>query len=189
MSTRLTKKKLEDARFRKNEEAILKAFFDCGRDRLSVTELARKADVDKATFYRHHKKIYGIVTDYEEYILIEYESFMCEMLNKNNVSIRVIYYRLLIFILKNQEAFAIFLENQRMAIIMKMVGGLVPKLKEEYKLYGNLERVFRVYVGEIVGLIEEWIERGFRDDEMMELLDNIMYLTKTIRLRLLPLIN
>ena len=155
MSTRLTKKKLEDARFRKNEEAILKVFFDCGQDRLSVTELARKADVDKATFYRHHKTIYGIVTDYEEYILIEYGSFVCEMLNKNNVSIRVIYYRLLIFILKNQD----------------------------------LERVFRVYVGEIVGLIEEWIERGFREDEMMELLDNIMYLTKTIRLRLLPLIN
>lgn len=189
MSTRLTKKKLEDARFRKNEEAILKAFFDCGRDRLSVTELARKADVDKATFYRHHKTIYGIVTDYEEYILIEYESFMCEMLNKNNVSIRVIYYRLLIFILKNQEVFAIFLENQRMAIIMKMVGVLVSKLKEEYKLYGNLERVFRVYISEIMGLIEEWIEKRSGEEEIAELLDDIMYLTKTIRLRLLPLIN
>lgn len=189
MSTRLTKKKLEDARFRKNEEAILKAFFDCGQDRLSVTELARRADVDKATFYRHHKTIYGIVTDYEEYILIEYESFMCEMLNKNNVSIRVIYYRLLIFILKNQEAFAIFLENQRMAIIMKMVGVLVPKLKEEYKLYGNLERVFRVYVSEIMGLIEEWIEKRSGEEEITGLLDDIMYLTKTIRLRLLPLIN
>ena len=189
MSTRLTKKKLEDARFRKNEEAILKAFFDCGQDRLSVTELARRADVDKATFYRHHKTIAQILVDYEEYILLEYEGFICGVLDKDNVSARVTYYRMLIFILKNQEAFAIFLEDQRMAIIMKMVGVLVPRLKEEYKLYGNLERVFRVYIGEIVGLIEEWIERGFREDEMMELLDNIMYLTKTIRLRLLPLIN
>ena len=70
-----------------------------------------------------------------------------------------------------------------------MIGSLVPKVADEYRLYGDLERVFRVYIGEIVGLIEEWIERGFREDEMMELLDNIMYLTKTIRLRLLPLIN
>ena len=189
MSTRLTKKKLEDARFRKNEEAILKAFFDCGQDRLSVTELARRADVDKATFYRHHKTIAQILVDYEEYILLEYEGFICGVLDKDNVSARVTYYRMLIFILKNQKIFAILLERQRTAAVMKMIGSLVPKVVDEYRLYGDLERVFRVYVGEIVGLIEEWTERGFREDEMMELLDNIMYLTKTIRLRLLPLIN
>ena len=65
----------------------------------------------------------------------------------------------------------------------------MPKLKEEYKLYGNLERVFRVYVSEIMGLIEEWIEQRSEEEEITGLLDDIMYLTKTIRLRLLPLIN
>lgn len=189
MSTRLTKKKLEDARFRKNEEAILEAFFGYKDDKLNVTKLTKRANVDKATFYRHHETIYQILTDYEEYILMEYKSFMSEMLDKDNASVRVIYYRMLNFILKNQKFFVVFLENQRTAVIMKMIGSLAPKVSDEYRLYGELGRVFRVYVNEITGLIEEWIEENFKEEKMVELLDNMMYLTKMIRLRLLPLMN
>ena len=51
------------------------------------------------------------------------------------------------------------------------------------------ERMFRVCVGGIVGLIEDWGIGGFQDTEIVKLLNNMMYLTVAARKILLPLAN
>lgn len=184
-----TERKLGDARFRKNEEAIIKAFFDCDGGRYSVAEIAQRAGIDRATFYRHHKTVYEIMSDCENETLAKFSCLLQSLLSREGISIKAIYYQLLIFVLKNHDIFVIFIKERRMGVVGDMVQMLIPKIRKEYGLFGDLERVFRAYIGEIVGLVEEWGENGFKEEEITSLLNDIMYLTKTIRCRLLPLTN
>ena len=79
MEVRLTKKKLGDLRFRKNEEAICRAFFDENGENYNINQLVQRAGIDKATFYRHHQTVFRIIEDYEYYILREYNGLVDEI--------------------------------------------------------------------------------------------------------------
>lgn len=185
----LTEGKLKDARFRKNEKAILEAFFNCDKSKYCVTEITKRAGIDRATFYRHHKTVYEIMSDCENEVLVKFSYSLQNALDREGMTLKTIYYQLLIFVLKNYDIFVIFIKERRMGVVGDMVQMLIPKIRKEYGLFGDLGRVFRAYIGEIVGLVEEWGENGFKEEEITSLLNDIMYLTKTIRCRLLPLAN
>lgn len=188
MSARLTEKKLEDYRFRRNEEAIFEAFFvKNADDKSGVSKVVRAIGVSRATFYRHHGAVSEIVEDYERYILRQYDRLVEEMRGKSDLGLRQRYYRMLVFILQNRRIFQVLLERRNLKVIIEMVYMLRNEIEAEAKLLSKSKRIFRVYVGEMVGLISDWGLEGFKGSEMVKLLNNIMYLTETMRKRLLPL--
>lgn len=71
-------------------------------------------------------------------------------------------------------------------IIEKMVRKIEPKLMEVYRLPKNCEKILAVYEKEIIGVVEGWMRGDFKEDEMV-ILGDIMYLTETMRSRLMPL--
>ena len=186
----LTERKLRDARFRKTEEAIFKAFFgDEDREKINVSELIQQIGINKATFYRHHRAACEIVEDYEQYILGKYDDLIKNIRVREGVGLRRIYYEMLIFVLQNREIFQMLIARKRLRVINEMVSMLKMDIINNIKLLENRERFFRVYVGEIVGLIEDWGIMGFKEMEIIKLLDNMMYLTETAQWRLLPLVD
>ena len=183
---RLTEGKLRDARFRKTEEAIFKAFFEGGGEiKLGVGELAQKIGVDRATFHRHHRAVCEIVEDYEEYILEKYAKLIQEIDKMGDIGLRRLYYEIIIFILRNRRIFEVLIKREKFRVIKKMI----LMLGMNMGLFDNSERVFRVYVGEIVGLIADWGLEGFKEVEIVKLLNNIVYITDTARERLILLEN
>ena len=187
---RLTERKLKDARFRKKEEAIFEVFFDgSNRGQLSVKELARKAGVDKATLYRHHRAIREIVGDYEDYILKKYVRSVQIVRKKENVDLRRIYYDMIIFILQNREVFRALMMVRDFGVIEKMVLILKPEMVDFVGLPSGHERVLMVHGGEIVGLIIEWGISGLEEERITRLLNDMMYLSETAKTRLTPLLN
>lgn len=187
---RLTRKKLADFRFRKNEEAIFKAFFDESEDKiLSVNELIQKIGLDRATFYRHHKTIYKIVEDYERYILEEFTMLVDEIRVRNGVGLRKMYDEMLRFILQNRQVFEVLIRKKELRIMQEMILILKPEIAVFVKVTDNSEKVLKVYVWEVVGLVEDWGLEGFEVKRVVRLLNNMMYLTETIERRLLPLVN
>ena len=187
---RLTEKKLEDARFRKIEEAIFGVFFgNCDEVKLSVGELTKKIGVDRATFYRHHRSACEIVEDYEQYILEKYIRLISETRERDEVELRRMYYETIIFILQNKRMFKMLLEKKRLVVAKEMIFILRPEMAALEKSLDYSERMFRVCVGGIVGLIEDWGIGGFQDTEIVKLLNNMMYLTVAARKILLPLAN
>lgn len=190
MSARLTEKKLEDYRFRKTEEAIFKAFFVEGVDKnFGVGEMARMIGISRATFYRHHRALHQIAEDYERYILDKYFRLMEELRKKDDLGLRQKYYRMLVFILQNRGVFRMVIERKDLRVLEKMVYELKLEVEVATRLSYGSERIFRVYMGEILGLINDWGSGGFKEIEMVKLLNNIMYLTETVRKRLLPLMD
>lgn len=190
MGTRPMKQKLENCRFRKTEEAIFGAFFSESHEvGLSVDGLTKKIGINRTTFYRHHRAACKVVEDYEKYILEKYEELLRGIENRGDLTLRKLYYEILVFILRNQRVFEVLIKRRDLRIIEGMVVLLRPGIGDAVEILGRVDRVFRVYTGEIVGLIEDWGIRGFEGKEVVVLLDNIMYLTETSGARLLPLAN
>lgn len=61
--------KRNDRRIEKTEAAIKQAFFELLEtkdiNKISVTELSAKANIDRKTFYLHYDTVYGIIEEYK----------------------------------------------------------------------------------------------------------------------------
>ena len=187
---RLTERKLRDARFRRKEEARFEAFCDEHNNRqLSAKELAQRAGVNKATLYRHHRAICEIAGDYEDYILGKYISSIQTVRKKGNVDLRRVYYDMIIFILQNKEVFRGLMMMGEFEVIGRMVLTLKPEMMKFVGLSNGHERVLMVHGGEIVGLIIEWGMSGLEEERIAKLINDMMYLSETAKVRLMPLLS
>ena len=184
MKERLTEKRMSDRRFRRTEEAILKAFFE-GDSYVSIGVMAERAGVARSTFYRHHKTVGMILPDYKKYILRRYRRFV-GTLKGNRVGLRIVIMKIPVFILSNRNAFRTLNRCGDREVIREMIVYLKPKIVRAARLPKNHEMIYKVYVGEVVELVNCWVKGGGRDAEMERLIDDIEYLTRTMRKRLLP---
>lgn len=182
----ITEKRLKNRRFRKTEDAILRVFFE--EDiYVGIKEMAAKAGVARSTFYHHHKTAREIIPDYRRYILRRYSRMISGAIRINGMKTRVIYTKTLIFIMQNQREFEVLLRSGNMDVMKEMIMGVEGWLVKQMRIPNGARKVFAVYASEVTELINEWCRRGFRKDEMNRVLDDIMYLTDTARIRLGPI--
>ena len=178
---------MKDRRYRKTEEAILTAFFDEYKKGSTMRRLAKKIRVGRSTMYTHHHAIREVIPDYERYILNEYKQCVRERLKVKNIEIKMIYFDMLVFILKNRKFFEVFLKFEDRKIAIKMLGVLENKLVEYMRMPSNSEKILAVYKAEVVEVIFEWGRRDWPEKEIEKVLADMMYLTKTARDRLMPI--
>lgn len=176
---------MSDKRFQKTERAIFIAYFTL-RDYPSAKKLARTAHISRSTLYRHHQKIHAIPAEYEEYLLQNYIKSIDELL-ANNVGIRTIFLRTLVFISSNKAVFIVLFEGGHKNTICAMMEYLKTRVTDEWHLEGNLDKIYGIYKYEVIGLIEIWSERRFAVRQLKPTLDDILYLTNAARRNLLPL--
>ena len=176
---------MANKRFFKTEKAIFIAYCKL-RDYPSAKRIAQLAGVSRATFYRHHRKAVKIPEDYEKYLLENYRKMMRGFM-KRGTKIRILYFRMLIFMVNNEEVILVLFQEGRKEIIRSMVDYLKPCVLDEWKIGGDLSKMFNVYKSEVMGVIEVWAEQKFSDKDLDTVLNDIMYLTQTARQRLLPL--
>ena len=181
MTRQITDKKLGNQRFRQTEEAVLGAFFG-SKKVLNARIIVKRARISRSTLYRHHKTVYEIVPDYEEYILEKYDNLMRGLI-KRNIRLKTAFHQMLIFILRNKRVFKIIMDKGNENILEKMIRRMEPKIVKIYRLPEDCGKMLRIYEKEIAGVIDGWRRGGFVEDEMRVLAD-IMYLTATIRQRL-----
>ncbi len=182
----LTEKRMRDRRFRRTEKAILYVVFSV-RDYSSASIVAKKARISRSTLYRHHKNTRNIISDYEKYMLKKY-SRTIEKWGKNK-KLRFYFEQMLFFIVANKKIILFLLKNGRTGIFEGMMTRLELKVVKATRLPKQAKTVLVVYRGEVLGLLEEWGKSEFSDKELDKVLENIMYLTNTIRSRLLGLEN
>lgn len=179
----LTEKRMTNKRFRKTEEAILKVFFE-GNYYMCAKEVAEKAGVSRATVYNHHRVIKEILQDYEKYILRKYRRMIRKVTKDKGTRLARIYLRFLLFMVKEKKIFRMLIKNGRRAALEKMMFEIKIKIVNYAGLPKNSEKIFRIYVNEVTGLMVEWGQSGFMEVEIENLLRDIMYLTDTLRNRL-----
>ena len=92
-------------------------------------------------------------------------------------------------------AWPIYAKTNDMQLKMKLVQPEVNKLQAKYANKTDQEsqrrmqmEMMNIYKKEIAGVVEEWIKSGFSEDEI-KVLGDILYLTKTLRKRLIPIVK
>lgn len=160
----------KNCRSKKTEEMILTVFFN--HPEYTMCQIAKKAGVARSTVYNHHHSVRQIIPDCESYILAEYEQTL-----KKNAEIKIFYFNVLIFIIKNRQFFEIFLKFNDRKILIEMLSCLKPR-------FDVPERNFQIYVAEVVEIIFEWGKSGFSESEIDKIVSDIVYLTLTIHKRL-----
>lgn len=184
----LTEKRMANKRFRKTEEAILRVFFEEDYY-VQMGEMAEKAGVARSTIYSHHRAVREILPDYEKYVLRKYRRVVRRMMKNGNVRLKRIYLSMLFFMIQEKRIFEMLIKNHRRTLLEMMIGEIKMKVISYARLPKNSEKIFRVYISEVVGLVEEWGREGFLEVEIEKLLSEIMYLTDTMRSRLAPLMD
>ena len=186
MASGLTEKQMSDKRFKKSEEEIFEAIFD--QDNLpDVNLVAKKTKLSRSTLYRHHKVLYNITTDYEKYILRKFSCVMRCATFGRRVKLKNVFYKMLVFIMNHKKIIKALIKRNRTTIFEKMLERLKGRIIKSCNLPKNSEKIFKVYTMEVVGVIEEWGEKDFCQEEIERVLSDIMYLTDTIKTRLMPL--
>ena len=183
----ITEKRLRNRRFRRTEDAILRVFFE-KNVYIGAKEMAMKVGVARSTFYHHHKTVEQIMPDYKRYILRKYTRMANGAIKRNGCEIGVIYWKTLIFIMQNQVVFEMFLRCGDENVVREMIMKIEVDMMRKMRLSRGMRRVFMIYVGEVVELINEWCRDGFNEKEIGKLLDGIVYLTNTAKKRLGPIV-
>lgn len=181
----ITEKRLNNRRFKKTEEMILKVFFEGECD--SISRLAKRAGIARTTVYLHHHRIAGIPADYQRYILYMYKKSLKKW--RDGETVEKIFEKTLVFIIRNKGYYSIALRSNNGAVYHKMVEALRPFIVKAVVLPKNSRRIYNVYAGEVVALLYEWGEKGFPEDKEKELLSNLLYVTKTFRSWLAPIME
>lgn len=182
----ITEKRLNNRRFRKTEDAIMRAFFECGQY-AEAEKIARRAGVARSTIHYHHRAVGEILPNYKKYIIKSYTQAIGRVLRRKQVRMKQVFLTLLTFMTRNKGIFMIFARVHDAEVMRTMVERLRIKVESFARLPKNSEKMFRVYKGEIVAVLERWGEFGYKENEMAGVLGDMMYLTETMRARLRPL--
>ena len=180
-----SEKTMKDKRYQKKERAIREAFFRCGGE-ISGKDLATEAKVGRATLYRHHRGVHRVAPEVEEQTLEEYEEEVVIKGLKPGVRVRMLYLRTLNFIRARKMEFQGMIKQGDGQVLEEMVGELVPKISRAYRIPRDFTEGVRIYENEVTAVVEVWIEDDFSTSEM-RVLNQIMWLTKTARKRLMAL--
>ena len=182
------KRGLLNKRYRQTEEAILEVLLD-SKEMPSVGELTKRARISRSTLYRHHRAIPGIVPDYEKEILIRYRKMIRKILKQKEISLKNVYLKTLFFVLRHKRVFEILFRYEGDRVVERMVLEVKDLIIKACHLPKNSEKMIKIYAKEIAGMVEMWGERGFNEDEMNKLLDDMMFLTREMRGRLRILVD
>lgn len=178
-------KKLRDKRFRENEEKVLRLFFEYG-EKLTMGKIARHLGIPRSTIYRHHPSVRAIVDDY-----VSMMKSKCNIKCKGGKEkdIKKFFRELLFFIVRNKRVFQLFLkaENEEtfLAILYKNKRCLL--LCADFRF--EADKAFNIYCKEVIEVLRMWGEKDFCQHNIEVVLKDIIYLTKTLKIRLGPLCN
>lgn len=184
----LTEKRMNDRRFRRVEEAILKVVINEDYY-IGVGEMAKKIGVARSTVYNHHRAVREIIPDYERYLLSRYNRIINKILKRREMRIRDVMRHVLIFVLHNREVFMFLEKCGRRGIYGQMMTKMELELSRRLRLPNNYQKMYIVYRGEVMELMAEWVKNGVVEEEMNELLGDIVGLTDTMRIRLKGLLK
>lgn len=179
----LTEKRMNDRRFRKTEEAIFRAYYS-GDVYISIEAMAKKAGISRSTFYRHHRAVGLIASDYESFAISRYSRMIKRLASKKNVELKGLFVRTLLFIITNKMLAEMLMKDDGRRLICKMVYVLRPYIEKTARLTVKHDIIFRVCASEITEIITYWVDDGLKEDSISMIVADIIYVIRTAKTRL-----
>ena len=175
---------IQDERYSFADEAIIDSFFLLVRekdiDRISVSDVIKKAGIVRSTFYNHYENIPALVTAVEDKTIGDIFSLMDEFHPGNNHDICKSFYSTLCEYTKNNPFLASLLQSPRgdafFEKAMKMFHRYVARVTQAVAPDPANQEEFSYFIacaiGSTVGILHKWIADDFRAtaDEVADIL-------------------
>ncbi len=176
-----------DRRVQKTKQAIRDAYFTLlgqGDRKITISEIAKRANIDRKTFYLHYEDTEGIVREFAEEKIGELVEWLKSgEMGQEPVSIRALFEKLNQLVEENLDYFKIMASNQKFEYFYYSLNELfVHILTRDYrKFFRFSEEEFAVYadffVSGILSAYMRWIREkpDISIDELATLVSTAAY--------------
>lgn len=165
-----------DRRVRKTQNALYLALAEIMREKslsaITVSELAEKADIHRATFYSHYTDIEELFEKIQENTLYEIEQiFAPDPIQGKNMNSDEIFTKLLIFIVENGPVLRMFLVEDNARDFFKKLGQIVEEMyldifwseAKNLKTTEDVSILAKYHVQGCLAVLAAWAEDDYRD--------------------------
>ena len=165
----------EDLRVKKTKQALNNAFAELIKEKpfedISINELCNKADVRRATFYKHFKDKYDFVTEYIGFLRITYDSRPTTVSHLDDAINYYVNYskRVVEYINNNEPLVKSLLASNILHIIIGLIAeknyrDTCKKLEDDVKagmvLPASVETVSAMLIGGVSTAVLQWLLAG-----------------------------
>lgn len=157
------------------QESLLELLQDKDIHKVTVTDICKKADFNRGTFYAHYKDAYDLLDSMEREFFDTAYNFVKDY-NKDSL-LKVLY-----LIKENKDLCKIIFCKQMDSNILNHIFLIADKidverlLNEEDKIY--VDYLLKYCIGGIVAIIQKWLNGGLKEDP--EIILNIINRVKKI---------
>jgi len=166
--------KKTDRRTLKTRRAICDAFAELLSEKelqkITVQEIADKADVNRVTFYKHYLDVYDLYDKIEEEILVELGILILQL---DELRSEEFFSCLIKYISENKSVFGMMFShnstNKLREKFSKLMEGLFRKLiseQKERKLNDERIEYLSCYRAQgCIAIVEKWVQSGYSESE------------------------
>lgn len=160
-------------------DALLSLIWEQAYERISVTDICKKADVVRKTFYNNFRSKDDVVRALIQDIFLEVET----RVDLRSMSVREMLVIVFDFILENRAALICFYQRgllrfAKESIAAYITRGHVLAIMDANKIDGRAYKYLAAQIPAVfISVIETWIENGFEEpvEFMAELTEALMY--------------
>ena len=146
-------------------DAFLRILQENGTARMTVTEIVRRADINRATFYAHYPDVQGVIDEIENEVLGKVFDVLQPEENGDFLSdLPKLFRNINSYIEENIESFRILVKaNESLSFIEKMKDILVKFMLENQNIPApvrqseNYHLICIYFIGGLMSLYKEWL--------------------------------
>lgn len=164
------------------EESLIQLLQEKPIDKISITEICQKADINRSTFYAHYSDQIHLLQSIVQSVLSELNDYLGNFSYKENgtESIQIIS-RIFDYIIANADRFKVILgENGDLTLQKKIMMIVQQKGMSEWWSHIELDEEFIEYlllfgVNGSIGIVQKWLHNGMKQSavEMAEIITNL----------------
>lgn len=161
-------------------QAFLELLKEKSFEKITVTDIVKRADINRSTFYAHYPDVMGLLDEIQEEVI----SFFEESLRKVNFSDMlqnpIPYLQLIIKMTgENEELYRLLsnsnvaiqqMENMKKILIERIVSTL--ELPEQYRNSFEFEFAVRFFIGGFIDVYTQWL-KGEMDCTMEDIIQSV----------------
>jgi len=164
-------------------EALLELMKEKSFDSISISEIMKKADLVRRTFYAHYKTKEDVISMYIDELVCESFEDILKGVEECGGTMALIYFRLW----NDHQEFINLLKESKQLILLNTFHIKTEFIRDEYNAFKNLgfsegaeKYAARFYAGVMWTILAQWIESGMEEtpEQLSVLLDELLSVTQ-----------